>query len=244
MIERLVARVVEGVSRKATRIVKDVKPPQFTDVILGGIPPEIIATTMSAEKLLTGDISVDNSIDHYINADSKNGWVSECRIRFLLTNKRSLPLRILGINPGKTRCDIRPASSVLFPAQGALMGEAIRFECDLDKNQPSMRRFDLVDFSKRYRSGEYYFDEGFIEIEPERTNFFSIIFTAKAHAYRIQPYIVYQTGKNVETLTIPLDREVYIYPAKDINSTELFRKSFSLEPPYIVRDQFVYQSVL
>lgn len=241
MVEQLVTKILDKAIATIRQINKDSHPPQFLAVELGGIPPEVIATSTPAENLLTGQIDIDNSISNYLEADARNGWVGECRVRFLLLNKTSQPLRVVGINPNKMSCELRPVSAVLFPSQGAPVGDAVRFECDLDKDQPSMKRFDLVDHARRYRSEEYYFDEGFIEIGPGSQMFFSLIFKAKEFAYCIHPSIVYRIKGTVDTLTIPLEREVYIFPVKNFDQKELFRRSFSVDPPYIVRDESAYR---
>lgn len=233
MFDQIVPSIVKAGVGHVGDIVLSNRPPKIENVMLGGIPPEYIATISPAKELLTGDMYVDNSPSHYIKAEPNNGWADECRIRFTLTNESSRSLRIVGILANQTPCSIRPSSSVLFPTQGTPTGDGLRFECRLDKGQPSMRRFDLVNFERRYRSEEYYFDEGFIEVNANETVFFSIVFVAKENAYRIQPEIVYTAGKRTYSIEIPLARDVFVYPLKDIPESGLFRKSFSSEPPYI-----------
>ena len=236
MFESVATHIGKGIAKLALSWARGAISPRVKDVVLGGLPPECVGTLAPARSLLTDDPFSDTDPGHYLGGNPKNGWVGKLTLRFRLVNESNKAVSVVGIDPGKTSIKERPASSIMFPPQGSISGDAVRFECNLDRDCPSMKRFELSGSLKEYRSSEYYFDEGAVVVRPGEEAFFRIDFLAKRNSYLLKPYLRYRTGRGerFHILEIPLPREGRVYQEDAVMPIERFVRSYERNPPYIV----------
>ena len=236
MLEVKGMSIGKGLLKLALSWTRGAVQPRLKDVRLGGLLPECVGTIAPAQSLLTGDPFLDVNPGHYLDANPKNGWIGEMTLRFRLANESNKAISVVGISPGEVPVEERAASSILFLPQGSICGDAVRFECDLDQDCPSMRRFELNGSLKEYRSSEYYFDEGAVVVRPDEEVFFRIDFLAKCRSYQIKPYLRYIIGRGDRShiLGVPLPREARLYKEDDVALDERFVRSYEKNPPYII----------
>ena len=207
--------------------------PEFRNVQLGGILPEAIATVESISETLNGGMACGDSLYEHLHRDELNGWCGELRLRAWLVNKAQEPLRIVGILPNKQKLEVSYRSAVVFPPQGFVAGDAVRFVCGLDNNGPSMKSYKIENGKRSYTSSEYYFDEGILEVMPSASLCLSVVFGAYSAVYEVTPELVVDWGGKLESISIPLERRAIVCPISFIPNKEKYVRTFSGEPPYI-----------
>lgn len=206
--------------------------PLFERVEYGGILPEAIALTMDAEDLERDNASSDFGAMVDLRESANSAWCHELRLRVWIRNASSRLLDIVGIAPNKKVLDRSYGSAIMFPPQGAAGGDVIRFECNLDKDAPSMRRFDLEGIKRKYTSTEYYFDEGVLEVEPSHVVCISILFHAENNVYEVTPEFIVKLNGNVESIPVPTDRKGIVCPCTSIPDRGKMVRTYSGKPPF------------
>ena len=171
-------------------------------------------------------------------------WVHELRLRIWIRNTASKVLRITGIAPNKQVLDCKFKSAVAFQPQGAIRGDVVRFECNLDKDSPSMRRFNLDGTRRIYTSSEYYFDEGLPEVEPDHTECISILFKAENRMYEIFPEIVMELNGRSFSCEVPTNQRGIVCPFSLIPDDAKFVRTYNLEPPFFEINARQFDSIL
>lgn len=208
--------------------------PTFKQVAVGGILPETIPVVDSlTERARQGEV-FDEAFLWSLYSSTPKARCHEICLRVWLVNEASGLLRVVGINPHKQILDVQYRSAVLFPPQGVATGDVVRFECNLDTDLPSMRRFKLDGTRRVYTSSEYYFDEGVLEVEPNRMLCLSILFQAHKAVYEVHPELVFELDGETRALPIPLEDRAIVCPSEFIPEDERYVRSFDSNPPSIV----------
>lgn len=218
--------------------------PEFERVELGGILPQVFATHKNISALENEFGDDERRFFSNLASDLANGWCGELRLRAWIRNKASRPLRIIGINPMKKVIEPSFASAVVIQSQGSIIGDAIRFECNLDSDYPSMRRFKLEGIRRVYTSAAYYFDEGMIEVEPDHTACISILFWAGNKSYEISPQIIIDLGGAVEAVSVPMKRRGIVCSPSLIPDSEKYTRTFSPVRPFVAPNLELFNSCM
>ncbi|MGI6535996.1 MAG: hypothetical protein ACOX12_06215 [Eggerthellaceae bacterium] len=220
------------------------KTPKFERVEYGGIFPEAIALPMNAEKLMKNDAASDFGALIDLKESPTTAWCHELRLRMWVRNSSTRLLDIVGIAPNKRIVESSYGTAIMFPPQGGVGGDVVRFECNLDKDAPSMRRFDLCGYKKRYASSEYYFDEGVLEVEPHHVVCISILFYATDRVYGISPEIIVNINGQPESIPVPADRVGIVCPAGMIPDTGKMVRTFDGKPPFFMNAPELFDEYL
>lgn len=93
--------IIEKTGKFVSGVIDKSKDVVVENVALGGIPPEVIVTSVSPWDLATGDSYVDSNPRHYLDAEAANGWGGELRLRFWLRNPTKHMIEVVGIDPRK-----------------------------------------------------------------------------------------------------------------------------------------------
>mgnify|MGYP004501511091 CR=1 FL=1 len=233
----LLSMGLEWIVKKGVQILDGSKSLIVEETELGGIPPEAVATPSSPVGLLTGDEYTDSSPFLYLESNCESGWVGEMRLRIWLNNISSHVVEIIGITPNKKQiCVDSRMAAVLFPAQRDLTGNLCRLRCDLDSDQPFMQQFEQKGGWRIPISERYMFSEDYIRIEPHVRVCISIIFTTTKGSYEVNPSLLVRENKQIACISVPLKRRAFIYPFTKIDRDSCYRRSYFLEPPYIIKD--------
>lgn len=109
MISETVGFVKEAVNlrRWIEKWRKRSNPLKLSEVCVGGIAPERIATEISIDpNLLAEDESDAISPEYYLNSSEYAGWAGECVIRFRLENQSDRRVSVRGIYVDKHKLTI------------------------------------------------------------------------------------------------------------------------------------------
>ncbi len=221
-------KLVEG----AAKSWKNTRSPVITQARLGGIAPETIMTFASASELFTGRYEDDTRPFYFLDSDERNGWGGELRFQFVVYNPTAESLFVEGISGNKQAVNMKPCSSVCFPEEVIMRSRLMRFLSDLDRNGPSMQLYELSGPQRITRSEAYYFDEVPVEIQAGDSVNFSIIFTAKARAYSVKPYVRLRLGQQQEVYDVPMSRPAYLYPTNCVPAEERYVRTASDVAPF------------
>ena len=218
---------------KASVLARRNTPPYVRRCEVGGILPEAIALDIDAKDYQVRPDESESLFADYYSACTTHARCREMRIRLWLENKSSSVMRVVGIQPNKRVVDYSFQSAVAFPPQGAISGEAERFECLLDRDAPTMKKFSLRGTERIYTSTDYYFDEGVLEFSPGHMLCLSIIFVADQRTYQIEPELILEINGNTRALPFPLEQECIICPISVIPEEMMYVRTFSRTPPFI-----------
>lgn len=221
---------------KGRYLIKKTALPTFELAEYGGISPEAVAFPVSAEDMMRGDAISDFDTLMRLKESAYSAWCHELKLRMRLRNTSSQLLDIVGIAPNKRVLDYEYNSAIMFPPQGSIAGDVVRFECDLDKDVPSMRRFNLEGIRREYTSGKYYFEEGMLEIEPKHVVCISILFHGENSVYEVSPEIIVKLNGNREAISVPTRRRGIVCPSSSIPDEGKMVRTFSGKPPFFEND--------
>ena len=233
-----------AIGSKGLDLVKTTNLPVFERAEYGGVLPEAVALPMGIEDLTDDDAASDFEALVRLKDSPENAWCHELRLRMWIRNTSSRLLSIVGIAPNKRVLDLEYGSAIMFPPQGSIGGDVVRFECDLDKDAPSMRRFNLEGIQRTYTSGEYYFEEGMLEIDPGHAICVSALFIAKDKVYEVAPEIIVKLSGSIEAVPVPTCRRGIVCPSGLIPDEAKMVRTFSGRPPFFENDPVRFQAYL
>ena len=129
-----------------------------------------------------------------------------------IRNNSSAKMTVEGIYIDRTLLDDAALSSAYLVIPQGDSAQVHRFECDLDRLDPVMQKFELVDYRHVCIGGENFFSEGSIEIDGGSISNLYIVLIARMNSYRVNSItVVYRIGKGkLENLPIDIDYR-YIY---------------------------------
>lgn len=142
----------------------------------------------------------------------------------------------MGIAPNKRVLNCKYRSAIMFPPQDSIGGDVVRFKCNLDKNAPSMRHFNLKGIQRHYTSCEYYFDEGMLEVEPDNAVCIFILFSSENNVYEMFPEIIAKLNGNTEAIPVPARRRGIVCPSGVIPNRVRMMRTFRDKPPLFEND--------
>lgn len=207
-----------------------------SEVRLGGLPPERIATPIPIDPdLLSEEESEAVSSSHYLGSSEKAGWLGECVVRFRVTNQSDIYVSVRAINVEKSKVPDLAKSSMLFIPQGSTAGEPWRFISNLDQDSPSMAYAEGAYPCYTGSSYANYFDEGSTEIAPDETSNFLIHLRANENSFKCSLYLRFQISPkgSFETIDIPTERDIFVYRPDSVSENQMFRRTYSPTKPWI-----------
>ncbi len=212
-------------------------PLAVTEVRVGGIPPERIATVIPINpNLLARDESDAVSSEYYLRSSEYAGWAGECVVRFRVENCSDRRVSIRGIGVEQTKLTITPRGSMLFIPQGRLTGEVYRFVHHLDaRNSASMASLEWRGGKEYEKLPQNYFDESSIEIPPGFLINFAIHIRTDSESFECQSVtLIYESGKRkIRECSIPLPRRVCVYAIDSIPPDQMYRRTYKIKAPWI-----------
>lgn len=236
--------ILATVFSKIESFIKANKNLVIRNVEIGDMPPEFIAIRGDIADCHMQADGAESLTSDYFLIDEMAAWCHKLRLRLWLENRSSVPIHVIGFNTNKNIIDTEYGSAIVFPQQGSITGEAIRFECLLDSDSPSLKLFEIEGQKKVYKSSNYYIDESIIGVFPGQIQCICILFYANQNVYEIKPSLVIEQNGRIAEIEIPLDRRALVCPASMIPPEKQYMRTFSREVPFVESNPELFQHYL
>lgn len=231
-------RIITSIKSQIKKLTNRGAPLKLSEVRVGGVVPERIATEVAIDpNLLTANELDAVSPEYYLRSSDHAGWAGECVIRFRLENRSDKRVSIRGIHIDKHKLTISPKGSMLFVPQGRLTGEPYRFACYLDSTgSSSMVLLDGWGCNGRQIIPQNYFDEASIELLPNTLLNFAIHLRAEKESFECRGISLVWESKmgKLKDLAVPLPKKVFVYAFDRVPASQRFRRTYGIVAPWIV----------
>ena len=187
--------------------------------------------------LMPPDFSSSLSQEWYLSKASEVGFAGSCKMHLAVENRGSQIACIRSISIEKNLLpEIEAKGSICFTTQGSADGEPVRFYCNLDSNQPSMRRVLLEKHALVPVGESSYFECGRIEIEPGHTVDIVLYLHARKNAYHCSSIIIRAESRHNGTYVLnEIDSlDVTVLPLAFIPTSQRYQPNYSPHPPCLV----------